>query len=95
MGAFLNMLTGMFDFELADCLESQQAGYLSRENGLLVLTASGKAAEKEWTKDPQRPNGRFIPVAQREFMEVSGAIQVAVEVDTFDSAHGFRRLGRL
>lgn len=77
-GDFLNNLMGTFDFELAFCLGADDKfdplvtpRVLARSDGEVVLTDEGKKAEKDWGMDPERPNGRFVPVAQAELLEAA------------------------
>jgi len=79
LGGLLNSVMGTFDFELMDCLTGM--GYLTKDHRGFVLTEKGREAEKGWGKDPERPNGRMIPVAEPEFIEVTGIAQTEGSID--------------
>jgi hypothetical protein len=65
---------GIGNWKVVDALLA--LGYLEKNGNKFVLTAKGNSAAKGWLTDPDRPNARIIPVADRKLVEVTGITTV-------------------
>lgn len=62
-----------FDLDFADCLVG--TGYLTLDDAGFALTKKGQEADQGWGRDLDRVEGRVIPVAEPEFVEITGISQ--------------------
>jgi hypothetical protein len=62
--------------EISDALVS--LGLLTRKESGFALTPDGVSASKDWREDPKRPGLFRIPLARREFGDITGIVEPAV-----------------